>query len=140
MPKVTINTTNGLIQETGTGFILGSGAEPVHTVRALTASTTLTTGGVFTVSGSSALTITLPPASTVPGSRFVFRDISGKVHLLTGSSGDAGTYKYFCDEIQDTNGQRLAFPGIENTSVAFVCDGKNFMVYAQSGSITLATP
>lgn len=140
MPKVTISSASGLVQETGTGFTLGTGNEPVHVVRDLTSSTTLTTGGVFTISGSTALTITLPASTSVPGSRFIFRNGSTHAHKITGSASDAGTYKYFCDETQDDVGQQLTFPATRHTSVAFVCDGKNFMLYAQSGSIALATP
>jgi len=81
----------------------------------------------------------MPLASSVPGGIFVFRDISGHAHALTGSQETVGT-KVFAGMPGATpanSGAKLTFPAVANTSVALISDGKSFLVTAASGSITL---
>lgn len=143
MPKIILDPSNkGLYQETGNGTQVKQGGEAVNDITAITTATTLTHGGVFTISGSAAVTVILPAAADVAGSKFIFRTLSpANQHVITGSATDAGPYKYFSDEVEDANGQTLTFPaGAEgdSQSVAMICDGKNFMLFAQSGSMALS--
>jgi hypothetical protein len=147
MPKVRISDSQGLVQEAGAGVVFEGGAitfnqgsEPVNTINAITATGAVTKGGVFTVSGTTAVTVTLPAAANVAGSKFIFRSLSQHAHLITGSSADAGSYNYFCDEVADASGQRIALEGNIGSSVALISDGKNFMVFANSGSLTINVP
>jgi hypothetical protein len=91
------------------------------------------------MSSASALSFVMPLASSVPGGIFVFRDISGHAHALTGSQETVGT-KVFAGTLGATpanSGAKLTFPAVANTSVALISDGKSFLVTATSGSITL---
>lgn len=114
---------------------------PTTTVSAKTASETLTTPGVFTLSGSgAALTMVLPLASAVPGGLFVFRTLSAHAHVLT-SSQEAGGSTVFAGIPGGTPnncGAACTLPAVVGSSVALICDGLNFLVTAASGSCTLS--
>ena len=137
MAKVIISST-GLNQvRAGSGLEITSPLtqSPKYDVTALTAATTLTVGGVYTIAGSGALAVTLPLAANVPGSVFTLRNASAHAHFLTGSAEAAGT-----TALTDgtSKGSKLALAAAVGNSVTLVCDGKNFCVMANSGSLTLS--
>lgn len=144
MPKVVISDSKGLVQESGSGVEINSSvtfsSSPITSVSAKTAAATLASPGVYTLSGSSALTWTMPLASAVPGGVFVFRTASAHAHLLTGSQEASGT-KVFAGMPGATpanQGSLLTFPSVQGSSVALVSDGASFLVMASSGSMTLS--
>lgn len=108
---------------------------------ALTAATTLTAGGVYLASSSSgALTMTMPLASSCPGSTFVFRSTSAHAHALTGSAESNGT-KVFCGfpgGTVENNGSKVALSATQGSSVVLVSDGLSFLVSAMSGTCTIS--
>lgn len=138
MPRVTYNTTQGLVQSAGSGisFTVGSGgfsldALPTSPVQAKTASTSVTTPGVYTLSGTSALTLTLPAPSAVPGGVFVLRNLSAKAHVLSGTGG-----VNFTDGT--VMGGQIALAAAVGNSVSVISDGLNYCVLAKSGTLTLS--
>lgn len=144
MPKVIIDPIKGLYEVAGSGVEINTGitlaSNPVSTVSAQTAAGTLTSAGVYTLSGSSALTWTMPLASSVPGGVFVFRTASAHAHILTGSQETAGTtvFSGMPGATPDGKGSRLTMPATQGSSVALISDGASFLVMAASGSMTLA--
>lgn len=84
MPKVVYTADKGLVQEQGSGIVFESG--PLSTVQAKAATGVITAPGVYTLSGSAAITMTMPLANDVPGGVFVFRAASVHTHALTGLS------------------------------------------------------
>lgn len=146
MPKLTYDSARGLIQETGSGVTFNSdsitfSSMPVSSVQAVTTSATVTSPGVFTVSGSAGvLTVVMPLASAVPGAQFVFRSTSADAHILTGSQESQGT-KVFAGipgSAVATQGSRLTLPAVLGSSVTFVSDGRSFLLTGLSGSCTIA--
>jgi hypothetical protein len=140
MPKVTINDSQGLVQSTGSGVELNSTVSmtslPTTPVSAKTAAETLVSPGAYTVSGSSALTMIMPQASSVPGGTFVFRTASAHAHILTGSQEANGT-KVFAGQAgatPDTQGSKLTLSAVQGSSVALISDGASFLLMAASGS------
>lgn len=145
MPKVTIDDTKGLVQTSGSGLEISSeltlSSLPITSVVGKTANSTIVSPGVYTVSGSSVVTTTMPLASSVPGGVFVFRSLSDThAHLLTGSQEASGT-KVFAGMAGATpanQGSALALASVIGSSVALVSDGKSFLVMAASGSCTIS--
>ena len=142
MPKVTISDTQGIVQSTGTGITIESklSSFPSQTVNSVTATGAVTLGGVYTVSGNSVVTTTMPLASDAPGAMFIFRTLSAHAHILTGSQETAGT-KVFCGfpgTSVAAQGSSLALPAVVGSSVALISDGKSFLVTAVSGSCTIS--
>lgn len=110
---------------------------PTATVKATT--TTPLVGGVYTVSGDVAVTVTMPLASTVPGATFVFRTTSVHAHVLTGSAWPAGE-KAFCGisgSLGKVDGQAIVFPAMIGASVALLSDGNKFLLVGGTGSINI---
>jgi len=168
MPKVKITNAKGLVQSTGTGLqvdsevtkdlVFAGGVGVKYGVKALTSSTTLASPGVYTVSGSSALTVTMPAVSKVAGGMFTIRAISNKAHVVTGSSSDAGdgntdpqvnTFVMMATgsvsaagtlKGRQEAGQKLTFPAVVGASVTMYCDGKQYLVMAMSGSVAATVP
>lgn len=137
MPKVTITSTGLNQTKEGSGLEITAALtqSPKYDVTALTAATTLTVGGVYTIAGSGALAVTLPTAASVPGSIFTVRAASAHAHFLTGSAEAMGTTAL----TDGTNkGSKLALAAAVGNSVTLVSDGKNFCVMANSGSLTLS--
>ena len=129
-------TINGVASVSG---LLTATSGTIGAQIALSANTVLTTGGVYTLSSSSAaIKATLPAASTVPGALFIFRAASAHAHQITGSNVAVAGTKTICDVTG--SGTRLALPATVNTSVALLCDGVNFLVHGQSGSFVISTP
>jgi len=139
MPKITYNASQGLVQEAGSGIVFES--LPTATVSAKTAAATIATPGVYTVTAGSAVGMTMPQASSVPGGLFIFRNGDANANFLTGSAGDAGV-KVFAGQpgtgAQSTQGSKLTLPAVAGSSVSVLCDGTNFMVLGASGSYTIS--
>lgn len=150
MPGVKIDDTVGLKISGDGGFTVDSGvtftsttaptftATPISTLQAKTADTTITAPGVYTVSSSNAtaLGMTMPLASSVPGGFFTFRSTSAHQHFLTASAGDVG--RIFTDGT--SVGWKLAIAGTIGSSVSVVSDGKNYCVLAKSGTLSFTAP
>jgi hypothetical protein len=144
MPKVVISDSQGLVQSSGSGVEIESSLRvaqlPTATVSAQTSAATLSAPGVYTLSGSTALTWVLPLAANVPGGVFVFRSASAHAHALTGSQESNGT-KVFAGHVGATpenQGSKLALAAVQGSSVALVSDGLSFLVMAASGSCVIS--
>ena len=144
MPKVTINDSQGLVQSAGSGLQINSSVSlsslPTTSVSAQTSAGTLSAPGVYTLSGSVALTWVMPLASSVAGGTFVFRSASAHAHVLTGSQEASGK-KVFAGMAGATpagEGSALALESVEGSSVALLSDGNKFLVMAASGSCALS--
>jgi len=125
-------TSRGLIQEQVTSETPMEGVSPGKlNSTALTASTTLTQPGFYTVSGGSALTITLPAATTVPGAQWIFRSLSAHAHVLSGAAG--GSVRYTNGT---SDGGMITFPATVGSSVVMQSDGLTYIVLGNSGSMT----
>ena len=147
MPKVTIDGSKGLVQETGSGFEVNSSISlsslPTTSVVAKSAAETIGSPGVYTLSSSvAAITMVMPTAASVPGGVFVFRSTSAHAHALTGSL-EADGVKVFAGQAgatPDGHGSKIALDSAEGSSVALVSDGKSFLVMAASGSCVISSP
>ncbi len=146
MAKVTFSDAVGVkVEKDGSGVVFENAAtqssSPKLNIQSITSATTLTLGGVYTIAGGSAITVTMPLASSVPGSTFIFRSASAHAHILTGSQETAGT-KVFAGMFGSTgvNGQgsSLALNSTLGSSVALVSDGASFLLQALSGSCTIS--
>jgi len=155
MPKLTYTAIKGAIQELGSGVRFES--FPTHAVSASfsspTASATLTRPGVYSVSGTAATTMTLPPAADVPGGLYTVRSVSG-----TGQGSDWGTnfavtvavsepaFELISDSAVSgmtgltSTGTQCALKAGDNNSITFLSDGHGWAVLAISGSTTISTP
>tara|TARA_Y100000034_G_scaffold112499_1_gene146545 strand:+ start:659 stop:1108 length:450 start_codon:yes stop_codon:yes gene_type:complete len=149
MPRIKLDPAGaGLVQSAGSDTRISVGGEPIHDIRTLTASTTLTRGGVYVLSGAtSGLTVVLPEASTVAGSMFTFRAGGAyNSNILTASLSDAGTGTSVINEGWGSNldgsgqwGQKLTMAAANGSSVSLLCDGVNFSTVTSSGSFTIAS-
>lgn len=133
MPKVVYTAEKGLVQEQGSGIVFET--NPLNTVQTKVATGVITAPGVYTLSGSAAITMTMPLANDVPGGVFVFRASSVHAHVLTGSAEVEGT-TVFTDGTD--KGSSLALSAEIGNSVSLISDGKNFCVMANSGSLTIS--
>jgi hypothetical protein len=146
MPKLTYDSTRGLIQEAGSGVTLNAdvitfSTLPSSAVQEVTATSAVTSGGVYTMSSSAALTLTVPPPSALPGATLIFRSVSAHAHKITGSA-DAGP-NIFAGHPGATpanSGQRITFPATVGTSVSLISDGLSYCVSATSGTLTITDP
>ena len=138
MPKVIISDSQGLVQKSGSGFEVES--MPTTAVTAQTSAGTIVSPGVYTLSGSTALTWIMPLASSVPAGTFVFRTASAQAHILTGSQETNGTKVFagMAGATPATEGSALTLPSVQGSSVALISDGSKFLVMAASGSCTLS--
>lgn len=141
MPKVNYTESAGLYQTSGTGIQFET--TPFSPVQTITASpATVDAPGVYLLSKASGdITVVMPTAASVPGGVFVFRqaDAGPRQHVLTGSA-EVGGKKVFCGQagaIPESNGSRLRFPALANSSVTLISDGFNFCLAAASGSMTI---
>lgn len=121
-----------------TGAVTLSGSMQ-SSVTAITSHTTSSVGGVYTISSSTAATVavTLPDPSTVPGSMFIYRNLSADAHTLSSSQVTADTFT-ICSSA--SNGSRVALTAGIGCSVSMVSDGANYIVIGQSGSLTISRP
>lgn len=137
--STTINSEVGIVstindEDQGVVKITGLQFPPTS----LTTETTITPkqAGVFTIgNGSAAVTYVMPLASSCPGSSFIFRNTTAYANALTCSQETAGT-KAFTDGT--SNGSKLALANVVGSSVMMVSDGRNFLAFGASGSITIS--
>ena len=137
MPKVTYTSTKGLVQEGGSGITFES--TPSSAVQAITATGAVTLPGIYTISGSSILTVTMPLASAYPGGVYSFRNASVHAHLLTGSTEALGTRVFAgpsTGAAANSNGAKLTFSNVVGCGATMISDGANFCVMANSGTLT----
>ena len=132
MPKVVYTSTKGLVQEAGSGITFES--LPSSAVQAITADTTVSLPGIYTISGSAIITVTMPPAATSPAGVYAFRNASVHAHVLTGSVTDAGV-KMFCGT---GTGTKITFLTPVGSGATMISDGRNFMVVGSSGSLAFS--
>lgn len=90
-------------------------------------------GGAFVLSSSVPISASLPSAGTSAGSMYTFRVASEHAHFLTGSSDSLTA---FTDGT--SQGASLTLSAVVGSSVAIISDGLNFLVLANSGSVTIA--
>ena len=146
MPKLTYDPTRGLVQESGSGVTLNADAItfstlPSSAVQAVTSTSAVTSGGVYTLSSSAALTVSVPPPSSLPGATLIFRSASTHAHKITGSAA-AGPNIFAGNPSQSpgNSGQRITFPTILGTSVSLISDGLSYCITATSGTMTITDP
>ena len=140
MPKVVYTSTKGLVQEGGSGITFES--TPSSAVQAITAAGAVTLPGIYTISGSSILTVTMPLASAYPGGVYSFRNASVHAHLLTGSTEALGTRVFAgpsTGAAANSNGSKLTFSNVVGCGATMISDGANFCIMANSGTLTYAT-
>ena len=150
MPGVKIDDSVGLLVQGDGGLTVNSTvsfnsttspvftATPVTSIQAKTAAATITSPGVYTVSGSAILGMKMPLASAVPGGVFTFRNLSVHAHFLTASDSETNGYKVFTDGV--SSGWKLALGALVNNSVTVASDGRNFCVLGASGSLNFTSP
>jgi hypothetical protein len=142
--KTTISDAKGVVSEgSGNGLQVDTtvtlASSPSLSLTALTSDTTLTAGGVYTISGNSPVVVTMPLAATVPGSLFIFRNASATAHKLTGSQESNGTLVFAGSAGTGNNsghGSAATFQAILGNSSAYLSDGKSFILTAVSGTMT----
>jgi len=134
MPKVVYTATKGLVQQAGSGFQLET--LPFSSVQTQnTVSASISQPGVYTMSGTAFVTTFLPAASSVSGGHFTFRNLSAHAHAVSGSSSDAGI-SVFRASNATSKGSNLSISAIVGNSVSMVSDGLQYIVYANSGTLT----
>ena len=144
MPKVTVNGDQGLVQETGSGFVINSAADVVGELRgakkqivATTATLTLADSGcVLAPTAGAAQTFTLPGVTTAAGFHVTFVAGSAQAHVING-----GGAKMQGAIFDNTNGSTLARNAVTNRTsitlanpaigdyVTIVGDGTNYYVF-----------
>lgn len=144
MPKVTVNADQGLVQETGSGFVIASAVDVSGELRGakrkiVATSTTLTladSGCVLIPTAGSAQTISLPAVATATGFHVTFFAGSAQAHVING-----GTSKFQGAIFNNSNGTTLARTAVTNRSsitlvnpligdyVTIVGDGTNYYVF-----------
>ena len=145
MSKTTISNAKGVVEGPGSGVSFTDGVTfatlPKATIQAKTAAATLTQPGVYTVSGSTSLVLTMPLASAVPGGIFTLRALSVHAHSFTGSAEDDGVrvFKNFVtsSEVAEAGSDLAVEAGVGN-SVTVFSDGANFCLLASSGSVAFS--
>ena len=143
------------------GVTYSEGTTPVYKVKALTADTTLTAGGVYTVSSSEggAKTITFPAPDTVPGAIFTIRNLSADSTVLTSSDasnngfsfvGVSGSHSTTAHTSAQVTGKKVTInvgttgggAVVSLTSlcnaVTYYSDGFNYLQMGSSGSFIYA--
>ncbi len=93
--------------------------------------------GLYTLSGSSAITVNLPNVDECAGSEFIFRNLSADAHVISGSgtSADSDASTLVSGITQGTDG---ALDAVEGSSVILKSDGLHFLVLQSSGSFTVS--
>lgn len=135
----TIANGSGLQVDVATTFA----TSPTATVSSITSATTLTAGGVYTVSGNSAVGVVMPLASVCPGAMFTFRSLSAQAHYVTGSQETNGT-KVFA-VLSGTlgasavdSGSNVALGATVGNAISLVSDGASFLVLGGRGAFTVS--
>ena len=147
MPKVTYTAAKGLVQEAGSGIALTTNSLsfsslPFSPLQAKTDDATITSPGVYTITGTPAKAMTMPTADSFPGGIFIFRSLSAAAHYLTGSAETGGTKVFKGIQsgslVPQDQGSKLALAAIAGASVSLISDGKSYMVMASSGTIAIS--
>lgn len=139
-------TSRGIIQESGEGLVIETGTQQSSTGSA-TATATLTAqgmSGLVTLSGTAALTMTLPTASLCAGQVVCFRSLSAHAHVLTGSDSGIAVFSRqvfsgVLGAVAGTGGA-LTFPATVGTSIALMSDGRQYLMIGGSGTFVLSNP
>ena len=113
------------------------------TAKDLTAAKTLgkDDAGAYTVSGSAAITVTMPAVSKVVGSEFIVRSLSAHAHILTGSTDDSGVSVFSVTGSQGTavaTGTSMALPATVGSSVILKSDGVSWLILGHNGALTVS--
>ena len=146
MSKTTISNAKGVVVGSGSGVSFTDGVTfttlPKATLQAKTAAATLTEPGVYTVSGSGALALTMPLASAVPGGIFTLRALSVHAHSFTGSAETAGVrvfknYVTSSGQVAEAGSDLAVEAGVGN-SVTVFSDGANFCLLTSSGTVAFS--
>ena len=142
MPKVKITNSKGLVQSPGKG--LEYEQTPTLSVHAKTEAFTLSQGGLYTVTAGSAVNITMPLASDVPGQMFIIRNGDANANVITGSSawGDkkAPFYGNFRSTalfsgVEQSTAVKIALEAASGSQVTMISDGNKYCVLAVSGAV-----
>ena len=141
--KVTISDSQGIKVAAGAdGLSIDTtlDASPSLSVTSITSNTTLTKGGVYTVSGNSPVTVTMPRAAAVPGANFIFRCLSAQAHVLTGSQETNGTNVFagLAGATPANSGSAFTLPAVVGASASFTSDGLSFLFTAASGTCVIS--
>ena len=137
MPKVVYTSAKGLVQQAGQGFQLEDlPFSPVQSQNTVSAS--VSQPGVYTMSGTAFVTTFLPAVASIPGGHFTFRSLSaGHAHAISASSADAGN-SVIRGSNNTSRGSNLALNTLVGSSVSLVSDGVQYIVYANTGSLTFS--
>lgn len=143
--RTRIDSTTGTVSTKDlSGALIGrdasnKGMHPFPDDSVLTASSTSTLTsvncGLTVVSGTAALTLTMPVANEVAGGVFAIRVGSAHAHILTASQAAVGAL-LFTDGT--ARGSKVTFPAVVGHSAVFFADGVNFVVMGQSGSLAIS--
>ncbi len=104
--------------------------------QAITADRTLAAdemGGLYTISGSSAVTVTVPDPSLCAGTTITFKCASDQAHILSGNAG--GDTFSTSDVVVSSTGDILTFANDINSSAVLMSDGTRYLVIAHSGTL-----
>ena len=159
MPKVVYNQSQGLVQQTGSGFEVNTDTFTVNTsqlsltslpfspVRNITgnqnaADVAVASPGAYAFASAFAHSASLPLASAFPGATFVFRAGGAYAFALTGSAEAGGTRVFagtpgIVGGTLAARGSKLTLPDVANSSVVLVSDGANYVVMGASGSYSI---
>jgi len=141
MPKIVYTAAQGLVQQAGSGVSFEN-LPFTPSVTALVTAQTASLPGIYTISGTAASNVTLPPAATYPGGVFVFRSLSPYPHFITGS--EVAPNRVFtlgaasATGTGGITGSRITLNNIVGSSVMLTSDGVNYLITSASGSLTVA--
>ena len=115
----------------------------VNASKTVTANTTLTAGdaGLIVINSSTAVTITLPSASSCPGALFAIRSSNAVAHVIQVATGDTGkiTVAYTATGSNDSNaGSTLTLANVVGAAVVLLSDGVNFHAVSWREALTLS--
>jgi hypothetical protein len=142
MPKVKVTNSKGLVQSPGKGIEYET--TPTLTVQGKTEAFTISQGGLYTVTAGSAVNVTMPLASDVPGQMFIIRNGDANANVITGSSdwGDkkAPFYGNFRAAAvfsgkEGSTAVSIALEAASGSQVTMISDGNKYCVLAVSGAV-----
>jgi len=141
MPSVTVNDTQGLLVKAGSGFTTTGAvvhtALPTSPVQQITTSPYVVAApGVYTISGTSAITVVLPLAASVPGGMFCFRNASAKAHVITGSAEVPGTTVLAVGS--GSRGSKITNSTAVGDAVSLWSNGLHFLVLPVTGTAVIS--
>lgn len=145
MAKTTIDSIQGVVTTAGSGVVIktdvtfqdatlsGVQIASFGPSGSFSSSDTLLTSnsGLNILTGSSAITLTMPSPSDSAGTSWIFRKDGSSTQIISSSNDNA-----FTDGT--TSGNSIQLAAANGSVVAFVSDGLHFLITAQSGSLTFA--